>query len=247
MQKVLIAIIPFLLIACTRQRPQAESAPVTIETVQECTVPEEAVPVKSATARRFDSLGLVNVAEADSTITVQLLYSTPHNFTGEVLYGDLTEAYLHPEAAEALLKAQRLLQEKHPAYRLIVYDAARPLSAQQKMWDTVKGTPHYMYVSNPARGGGLHNYGAAVDVSILDSLQQPLPMGTEVDYFGKEAHISQEEQLVQSGAITREERENRLLLRQVMKSAGFRTLPSEWWHFNLCSREEAKQRLRLIE
>lgn len=31
------------------------------------------------------------------------------------------------------------------------------------------------------------------------------------------------------------ERQNRLLLRKVMKEAGFRALPSEWWHFNFAA------------
>lgn len=42
------------------------------------------------------------------------------------------------------------------------------------------------------------------------------------------------------------ERQNRLLLRKVMKEAGFRALPSEWWHFNFCSRDVAKQKYKLI-
>ena len=39
---------------------------------------------------------------------------------------------------------------------------------------------------------------------------------------------------------------NRLLLRQVMKEAGFHPLPSEWWHFNRVSRQTAKERYRVI-
>lgn len=44
------------------------------------------------------------------------------------------------------------------------------------MWNVVKGTSKYIYVSNPSRGGGLHNYGLAVDISILDDKGTPLPM-----------------------------------------------------------------------
>lgn len=183
----------------------------------------------------------------DSTILVQLMYATPDNFTGRQLYDDLTEAYLHPDAAQAVVKAQQILQTLHPSYRLIIYDAARPMSVQQKMWDVVKGTSKYIYVSNPARGGGLHNYGLAVDISIADSLGIPLPMGTEVDFMGIESHITNEAQLVKQNKITARERENRLLLRKVMKEAGFRPLPSEWWHFNLCSRKEAIARYSLIK
>ncbi len=112
--------------------------------------------------------------------------------------------------------------------------------------DVVKGTSKYIYVSNPSRGGGLHNYGLAVDISILDDKGTPLPMGTPVDHLGREAHITEEAVLVAQGKLTEQERENRLLLRQVMKEAGFHPLPSEWWHFNRVSRQTAKERYRVI-
>ena len=208
---------------------------------------QELLPVKSQMALYMDSLGLVNVHDADSTLIIQLMYATPDNFTGELLYKDLTEAYLHPEAAQALVKAHQQLKKLHPAYRFIIYDAARPMSVQQKMWDTVKGTPQYIYVSNPAHGGGLHNYGLAVDISIADSLGRALLMGTEVDHMGAESHINNEAGLVADGSISSKARENRILLRQAMKAGGFRTLPSEWWHFNLCSRNEAMQKYQLIK
>lgn len=201
---------------------------------------------KSPMALYMDSLGLINIAELDSSIVVSLMYTRADNFTGEVLYNDLTEAYLHPDAAYALLKAQKALKAVHPSYNLIIYDAARPMSVQKRMWDVVKGTSKYKYVSNPNRGGGLHNYGLAVDISILDSLGQPLPMGTKVDHMGTESHITQEKELVRNGKMSETERQNRILLRKVMKEAGFRALPSEWWHFNFCSREEARQRYKVI-
>mgnify|MGYP002647556157 CR=1 FL=1 len=89
-------------------------------------------PKKSAMALYMDSLGLVNIAELDSSITVKLMYTQADNFTGEVLYDDLSEAYLHPDAAYALVKAQEALKQLHPSYNLVVYDAARPMSVQKK-------------------------------------------------------------------------------------------------------------------
>ena len=109
---------------------------------------------------------------------------------------------------ECLLIAQRLLLEMHPDYRLIVYDAARPMSVQQQMWDVVKGSSKSRYVSNPAHGGGLHNYGLAVDISIADSLGRPLPMGTAVDPLGSEAGITREAALVEQGKLTAQARAN---------------------------------------
>lgn len=246
---ILLAGLLSLLVGCqgkVAQTAQTEE----VDSIILCADPvpsTQIMPPKSSTALRFDALGLVNIHEIDETIAINLLYATSDNFTGQVLYGDLREAYLHPEAMEALLKAQQLLKEQYPEYTLIVYDAARPMSAQQTMWDLVKGTSKNIYVSNPAKGGGLHNYGLAVDVSILDENKYPLSMGTEVDHLGYEAHITNEAELVKRGIITTQEKESRELLRRVMRGAGFRALPSEWWHFNLYSREVAKKSYKLIE
>lgn len=252
--KYSIFIIISLLIGCTSVSGHKEKESLITmkseQTLEETKFEEECSMIlpqeRSATALYMDSLGLINVAELDSSIAVKLMYTQADNFTGKILYDDLTEAYLHPDAAHALLEAQKALKQLHPSYSLLIYDAARPMSVQKKMWNVVKGTSKFRYVSNPNRGGGLHNYGLAVDISIQDSLGRPLPMGTKIDHLGIEAHITQESELVRSGKITEAERQNRILLRKVMKQAGFRALPSEWWHFNKCSREEARQRYRLI-
>lgn len=205
----------------------------------------------SAQAQDWDTLlpsrGYVDLAETDPTLRIHLMYAYPDNFMGEAVYTGITRAWLQPEAARKLIKAQQLLKDIHPEYSLIVYDAARPMSVQRKMWALVRGTDKTNYVSNPANGGGLHNYGMAVDVSILDQAGNPLPMGSAVDFFGEEAHTNKEEPLVQKGKITPEEFKNRRLLRRVMTEAGFRTIRYEWWHFNACSRAEARERLQVIE
>ncbi|MBQ4280014.1 MAG: M15 family metallopeptidase [Rikenellaceae bacterium] len=201
----------------------------------------------SPTAARLRAMGMVDIAEIEPSIAVHIVYATPDNFMGYVLYDDLDRAFMLPETARRLVGAQRALEAARPGCRLIVYDAARPLSIQQRMWDRVKGTDKAIFVSNPANGGGLHNYGAAVDVTILDSAGRPLPMGSAYDFFGDEARIADEEGLFRAGRITREELDNRRLLRRVMTGAGFRTIASEWWHFNLVSRDEAVRTLRLIE
>ena len=121
------------------------------------------------------------------------------------------------------------------------------MKVQQEMWDLVKGTENRVYVSNPRNGGGLHNYGAAVDLTLVDSLGHVLPMGSEFDYFGEEARPDREEAMVKQGRIILPHLHNRRLLRKVMTDAGFRVLPSEWWHFNLMSRAEARVRLIVIE
>lgn len=189
--------------------------------------------------------GLLNIQKLDSTISVELMYAKVDNFVGEKMY-DFGEAYLHPKAAEALKKANKLLKEVNPDLHLRVYDAARPMRVQQKMWNKVKGTAQQNYVSNPANGGGLHNYGLAVDVTIADSKGDTLPMGTAIDALISASHIDREEELVRTGIITKEAAKNRLLLRMVMKKAGFRALRSEWWHFNYTTRADARKNYKVI-
>ena len=46
-----------------------------------------------------------NVAEEIPGIEVYMVYATPYNFMGRVLYEGLDEAYLVPEAIEKLKKA----------------------------------------------------------------------------------------------------------------------------------------------
>ncbi|MDR1556662.1 MAG: M15 family metallopeptidase [Tannerellaceae bacterium] len=193
------------------------------------------------------SKGLIDVSRIDTTLRISLSYATPCNFMGEAVYKGISGIWLHPDAAAKLLKAQRLLQAKHPGYALLVYDAARPMSVQRRMWDLVKGTSQTNYVSNPAKGGGLHNYGMAIDVALTDASGKLLPMGTPFDYFGEEAHTNREEALLQSGRITREAFHNRHLLREIMRQAGFRPILYEWWHFNACTREEARKHYPLID
>ena len=200
----------------------------------------------SPTAQSLERRGYVNVQKLDPSIQVSLMYARPDNFTGTVLYDDLREAYLHPHAAHALVKAQKRLQQLRPDLCLKVYDAARPMAIQQKMWNKVKGTPKYFYVSNPAHGGGLHNYGLAVDLTLCTLKGDTLDMGTKIDYMGAAAHIDNESQLVASRRISKQAQRHRELLRKVMRYAGFKPLRTEWWHFNYCSRAQAKKSYRVI-
>lgn len=202
---------------------------------------------KSATAQSMERQGMVDVADVDSTIRVSLMYSRADNFTGQVLYTDLREACLHPKAARALAEAQRRLTAVRPDLTLIVYDAARPMSIQQKMWDTVKRTDKRIYVSNPQNGGGLHNYGMAVDVSLCDrATGDTLDMGTCIDHLGPCAHTDDEEGLVRRGVMSPGAKRNRELLRSCMTAAGFVPLRTEWWHFNLISRAEARRGYKAV-
>ena len=202
---------------------------------------------KSPIEIKMEMIGLVDIETLTDDIPVSLMYARNDNFTGKILYKDLNRAYLQPDAAKALLKAQAELKKIRPDLSLKVYDAARPMSVQQLMYDVVKGTDQQIYVSNPAKGGGLHNYGLAVDVSLCDvATGDTLTMGTHIDYFGLRAQVRHEEQFLADSTLSREAYENRLLLRKVMTAAGYKVLSTEWWHFNFKTRAEAKENYTVI-
>lgn len=203
---------------------------------------------KSKIEKELEKIGLQNVAEEIPGIEVYMVYATPYNFMGRVLYEGLDEAYLVPEAMEKLRKANDYLREKRMDLHLVVYDAARPRSIQAQMWSVVEGTDMEEFVANPHEGGGgPHNYGIAVDVTLVDCTGHPIPMGSEYDYFGDRSRVDIEQELFEKGEITYRELQNRLLLREVMTQAGWEVEPSEWWHFNAMPRSEAQERLTVIQ
>jgi len=192
--------------------------------------------------------GLVNIKGLDSTIVVDLKYSSTDNFLGTDVYGALGNCYLQKDVADKLVLAQMLLKTKYPYYSLIVYDGVRPRSVQRIMWDLIKvpATDKTKYLSSPLYGS-LHNYGAAIDLSIIDEHGHALDMGTKYDYFGELAYPEKEEQLVKEGKLTEKQIINRKLLRDIMEQSGFTIIETEWWHFNSCTRNEAMQKYKIIE
>jgi D-alanyl-D-alanine dipeptidase len=116
------------------------------------------------------------------------------------------------------------------------------------MWDTIK-IPLAMrsqYLANPAIGS-LHNFGAAVDVSLIDEHGNLLDMGTPYDYFGELAYPRKETLMLQQGKLSYKQLFNRELLREVMEKANFFVATTEWWHFNSCTREEALLKYKIVE
>lgn len=204
--------------------------------------------VKSEIEKELELIGLQNVAEEIPGIEVHMIYATPYNFMGRVLYEGLDEAYLVPEAMEKLRMANELLRKKRLDLHLVVYDAARPRSIQQQMWNVVENTELQDYVANPNKsGGGAHNYGVAVDVTLADCTGHPIPMGSEYDYFGDRSRVDMESELFENGEINHRELQNRLLLREIMTEAGWLVEPSEWWHFNAMPLNEASSKLTVIK
>lgn len=172
-------------------------------------------------------------------IEVDIRYASENNFTGRNLYGDFTECYLHREAHAKFQAAQEILVRRKPGYKFLVFDALRPRSVQYVLWDYVKGTSQEKYIANPDEGS-VHNYGFAIDLSLMDDSDREVDMGTIFDFFGDLAEPQHEARFFAEGLLTDAHLENRRLLRSVMEEAGFRYNPYEWWHFDALSRKEIR-------
>jgi len=191
---------------------------------------------------------LVDIRSINPIIQVDLKYATTDNFMKTRLYEHLKNAYLQKDVAIRLSKSQDLLSSLKPNYCLLVYDAVRPVSVQQKMWDALDSIPpseRGKFVSNP-QNRSLHNMGAAVDLTILDERGIPLDMGAGYDDIRKIAYPILEKEFLANGELTTQQIANRELLRTVMKSQSFRPLETEWWHFNACSRAEGKAKYKVL-
>jgi D-alanyl-D-alanine dipeptidase len=193
----------------------------------------------------FRDSGLVDIQEFIPGILVDLKYTTTDNFVHADVYGDLTKCFLRKEAAEKLAKAQELLQSEHSGYSLLVFDGVRPFRVQQYMWDTLKIPNKRNYLSPPSQGS-VHNYGCAVDLTIADSLGHELDMGTPFDFFGELAQPKFEAQMLANGKLTKDQHANRLLLRRIMRKAGFFDIHTEWWHFNAFGSTSVKSKFSRI-
>lgn len=159
----------------------------------------------------------VRLKDLSPDFVYELKYATPDNFLKQAVY-DCGECYLRKSTAEALMKANEAF--KQLGYRIKLFDCYRPLSVQKKMWKILPGTH---YVANPTKGSK-HNRGAAVDLTLVDAQGKELNMGTPFDFFGKEAHHTYTEH-------SKEVLENRKLLKETLDKYNFKSIYSEWWHY----------------
>ncbi len=152
---------------------------------------------------------------------------------------------LHPIAASKFQKACEILAKEKPGWKFIVFDAFRSIAVQKKLYQQVKGTAKAHYVAYPTYS--IHCYGFAIDLSLLDDKGRSLDMGTEFDDFSKLAEPRHEMKYLKSGKLTKEQYANRLLLRSVMKRAGFHQLQREWWHYEALPQHIIRRQYKQLE
>ena len=160
----------------------------------------------------------VDIKTLDTTIVLDIRYATDNNFMEQKIY-ECPFCWLRYGAGKSLVAANKEFREL--GYRIKVFDCYRPHSAQYKLWEIM---PNINFVANPEKGS-IHNRGAAVDLTLIDSFGNQLDMGTEFDYFGYKAFSIN---LDLSDTIL----QNRNLLWSIMRKNGFNTIKTEWWHMS---------------
>ncbi|MGJ8695347.1 MAG: M15 family metallopeptidase [Verrucomicrobiaceae bacterium] len=163
---------------------------------------------------------LIEIREVDSSVEISLQYTGPTNISKKPLYYPGMPALLRPETAVRLEKANGIL--KGQGYRLMVWDAWRPPSAQFKLWDASGHDDRF--VANPHSKPSQHSCGTAVDVTLADASGKALAMPTIFDSFtpAASAYYDNPDPVIQ---------ERKKILQAAMAEAGFLLLPNEWWHF----------------
>ena len=164
--------------------------------------------------------GWVEVTKSDASIPLDIRYATTNNFMKQQVY-TCGRCFLKEEAAEAIVKAHKILQKKGYG-GLKMFDCYRPRPVQYQLWKIV---PDARYVANPKKGS-MHNRGFAVDLTIIDKDGKELDFGTGYDDFTEKAHGNYKK-------FSKQILNNRQLLNETMEAVGLQSTTTEWWHFSL--------------
>ena len=205
------------------------------------------------------SAGFVHLAEVIPDAILDIRYYSTYNFVGDRINGyELPVALLTTEAAKALQTVSDYV--KAHGYRLKIFDAYRPQRAVNhfKAWSQDVDDTRMMAFFYPnldksalfAKGYIMeksgHSRGSTVDLTLFDmGAEKEVDMGGTFDWFGIESHtdwcgnpdtgeyLGVPEGTASANGITAVQFRNRMLLRQVMLSHGFKPIATEWWHFTL--------------
>ena len=188
----------------------------------------------------MDPSAFVVLADYVPAIIQEIRYYSTYNFIGDRIDGyEEPCAILTMEAARALKSVSSEMNVM--GYRLKVFDAYRPAAAVKNfvLWgleDTdIRMKPFFypdldkeeLFMRGYIASRSSHSRGSTVDLTLFDMRTgKELDMGSPFDYFSEVSHPDYT-------GITKEQYDNRMLLRNVMLRNGFEPFDCEWWHFTL--------------
>ncbi len=173
----------------------------------------------AAIYRKAKQYNLVAMEKAVPEARIDLQYKVT-SASGRPLYLTSMPCLVHRSTAEKLQKVIKTL--KPSGYTLKIWDAWRPPEAHQALWDAVQDPD---YVVPPSKGLSWHCYGISIDLTLVRLDGSPVEMPSKFDEFSDRAastYVGGNAEI--SSRVT--------LLQDAMRGAGFRTIKSEWWHFD---------------
>ena len=188
----------------------------------------------------MDSSGFVLLSDYVPGIIQEIRYYSTYNFVGDRIDGyEEPVALTTIEAARALKTVANEMNVQ--GFRLKVFDAYRPVGAVRhfQLWgieDTDVRMKLYFYPDLEKQelfkqgyiaSRSSHSRGSTVDLTLLDMRTgREVDMGSPFDLFSELSHPD-------SRAVTEEQYNNRMFLRNAMARSGFKPITCEWWHFTL--------------
>ncbi len=185
---------------------------------------------------------LVDLKKLDQK-SLPILFSS-----GTTAYGAQGDAFrLRAGAADRLFAAaEDLLDRRSGAITFRITDAFRPIALQRKYYHEIRNK----LIMDGFEGDELkqrvawviadpdlippHVTGAAVDLTLaFVETGKDLNMSTQVD------DVENDKIYMWHPELTLEEKQNRMLLYEVLTSAGFVSCAGEWWHFSFGDQEWA--------
>ena len=187
-----------------------------------------------------DSSDFILLTDYIPEIILEMRYFTTYNFVGDKIDGyEEPIALLTKEAAIALKEVSDELLQK--GYRLKIYDAYRPQKSvthfikwaedvnDQRMKEYFYPTfdKSLIFEEGYLAKNSSHTRGSTIDLTLFDmKLGKDVDMGGTFDFFGDISHPDYKD-------ITKEQLDNRNLLKDTMIAHGFKQSIREWWHFTL--------------
>lgn len=162
--------------------------------------------------------GLMDIAQAIPDAIIDMKYAGPDNFTGQVIYPS-GHCLIAQSTGRKLVAATDSLREL--GYRLKVFDAYRPASCQQALYDAA---PDKKYVANPRGKGSNHSRAAAIDMTICDMEGNEIPMPSGFDDLSPKAWRNQN--------LPADVEASLRMMEDIMINSGFKPLQHEWWHYD---------------
>jgi zinc D-Ala-D-Ala dipeptidase len=208
----------------------------------------------------YQSIAIVECDQPLVAISEEFAFADPHVYQAlGAPYGERSPFYLRLGVLERLQIAQSHLQQIQPHWRILVFDAYRPIAVQQFMveytlaqqvtergWqsDTLTRSQHdelmaivlqfWALPSHDPKTPPPHSTGAAVDVTLIDQDGNAIDMGGAIDEISPRSfpnyYASGSSSMLPERA--EEFHAHRQLLQQIMTDSGFQQHPNEWWHFS---------------